>query len=149
MLDLYQQIELPLCPVLYSMEKAGVAIDRKQLEEFGIFAAARGSRGKGRKRDEIGTRSFAANVQVLGRLMIILKQHTDDSFLRLLFYAYYTLRRFDGQGINHEFSFFNRKNRQEQMLLPVYCFLAETYFIIFSTSSAKLSSRFSRPSPHS
>ena len=37
MLDLYQHIELPLCPVLYSMEKAGVAIDRKQLEEFGTM----------------------------------------------------------------------------------------------------------------
>ena len=41
MLDLYQQIELPLCPVLYSMEKAGVAIDRKQLEEFGQMLSAR------------------------------------------------------------------------------------------------------------
>ena len=40
-LDLYQQIELPLCPVLYSMEKAGVAIDRKQLEEFGTVLAQR------------------------------------------------------------------------------------------------------------
>ena len=41
MLDLYQQIELPLCPVLYSMEKAGVAIDRKQLEEFGVMLSRR------------------------------------------------------------------------------------------------------------
>ena len=35
MLQLYQTIELPLCPVLYSMEKAGVAIDRLQLTQFG------------------------------------------------------------------------------------------------------------------
>ena len=41
MLELYQTIELPLCPVLYSMEKAGVAIDRKQLEEFGQMLAER------------------------------------------------------------------------------------------------------------
>ena len=41
MLKLYEEIELPLCPVLYSMEKAGVAIDRKQLEEFGIMLSKR------------------------------------------------------------------------------------------------------------
>ena len=41
MLELYQTIELPLCPVLYSMEKAGVAIDRKQLEEFGQMLSER------------------------------------------------------------------------------------------------------------
>jgi len=41
MLDLYRDIELPLCPVLYSMEKAGVAIDRQQLEEFGAMLSQR------------------------------------------------------------------------------------------------------------
>ena len=41
MIPLYQEIELPLCSVLYSMEKAGVAIDRKQLEEFGAVLAQR------------------------------------------------------------------------------------------------------------
>lgn len=41
MLDLYYQIELPLCPVLYSMERAGVAIDRKQLEQFGDMLSKR------------------------------------------------------------------------------------------------------------
>ena len=35
MAALYRDIELPLCPVLYSMEKAGVLIDRQQLEQFG------------------------------------------------------------------------------------------------------------------
>ena len=39
--NLYYNIELPLCMVLYSMEKAGVAIDRKQLEEFGAMLAQR------------------------------------------------------------------------------------------------------------
>ncbi len=34
MMDLYNQIEMPLCPVLYSMEKGGVAIDRQQLTQF-------------------------------------------------------------------------------------------------------------------
>ena len=38
---LYEEIEMPLCPVLYSMEKAGVAIDRKQLEEFGTMLSQR------------------------------------------------------------------------------------------------------------
>ena len=41
MLKLYEEIELPLCLVLYSMEKAGVAIDRKQLEEFGDMLSVR------------------------------------------------------------------------------------------------------------
>ena len=40
-MNLYNDIELPLCPVLYSMEKAGVAIDRKQLEDFGAMLAQR------------------------------------------------------------------------------------------------------------
>ena len=41
MADLYENIELPLCPVLYRMEKAGVAIDRQQLEQFGIVLTQR------------------------------------------------------------------------------------------------------------
>ena len=41
MLELYNQIEFPLCPVLYSMEKAGVAIDRGQLEDFGAMLSQR------------------------------------------------------------------------------------------------------------
>ncbi len=41
MKELYEQIELPLCPVLYSMEKAGVAIDKEQLSQFGQMLAAR------------------------------------------------------------------------------------------------------------
>ena len=40
-ISLYKEIELPLCPVLYSMEKAGVAIDRKQLEQFGDMLSQR------------------------------------------------------------------------------------------------------------
>jgi len=38
---LYYEIELPLCPVLYKMEKAGVAIDREQLEQFGQMLSQR------------------------------------------------------------------------------------------------------------
>ena len=38
---LYSEIELPLCPVLYRMEKAGVAIDRQQLSQFGDMLARR------------------------------------------------------------------------------------------------------------
>lgn len=41
MLSLYHEIELPLCPVLYSMEKSGVAIDRQQLEQFGSMLSER------------------------------------------------------------------------------------------------------------
>lgn len=38
---LYAEIELPLCSVLYRMEKEGVAIDRAQLEQFGQMLAQR------------------------------------------------------------------------------------------------------------
>lgn len=38
---LYREIELPLCFVLYDMERAGVAIDRKALSEFGEMLSAR------------------------------------------------------------------------------------------------------------
>ena len=41
MIKLYSEIELPLCPVLYSMEKIGVAIDRNQLVEFGQMLSER------------------------------------------------------------------------------------------------------------
>ena len=41
MTELYDTIELPLCPVLYRMEKAGVAIDRQQLVQFGEMLAQR------------------------------------------------------------------------------------------------------------
>ena len=38
---LYFEMELPLCDVLYRMEKRGVAIDRKQLEQFGNMLSRR------------------------------------------------------------------------------------------------------------
>ena len=38
---LYDDIELPLCHVLYRMEKAGVAIDREQLTQFGQMLSQR------------------------------------------------------------------------------------------------------------
>ncbi len=38
---LYFDMELPLCPVLYRMEKAGVAIDREQLSQFGEMLTRR------------------------------------------------------------------------------------------------------------
>ena len=38
---LYADIELPLCQVLYRMEKRGIAIDRQQLEQFGEMLAQR------------------------------------------------------------------------------------------------------------
>jgi len=38
---LYQEIELPLCSVLYRMECAGVAMNREQLEQFGIMLSQR------------------------------------------------------------------------------------------------------------
>ena len=41
MLDLYNEIEMPLCPVLYRMEKAGIAIDREQLTQFGNMLTQR------------------------------------------------------------------------------------------------------------
>jgi len=41
MLELYRTIELPLCAVLYSMEKEGIAIDSKQLEQFSDMLSQR------------------------------------------------------------------------------------------------------------
>ncbi len=38
---LYYEIELPLCFVLYRMENEGVAIDKKQLEQFGTVLSQR------------------------------------------------------------------------------------------------------------
>ena len=38
---LYEDIELPLCAVLYRMECEGVAIDKQQLEQFGTMLAQR------------------------------------------------------------------------------------------------------------
>ena len=39
--QLYFEIELPLCDVLYRMETAGIAIDRNQLEQFGEMLSQR------------------------------------------------------------------------------------------------------------
>ena len=41
MAKLYADIELPLCTVLYRMEKRGISIDRGQLEQFGDMLAQR------------------------------------------------------------------------------------------------------------
>ncbi|MBE6943482.1 MAG: DNA polymerase I [Ruminococcaceae bacterium] len=41
MAKLYEEIELPLCDVLYRMEKAGIAIDKNQLSQFGTMLSAR------------------------------------------------------------------------------------------------------------
>ena len=41
MTKLYQEIELPLCLVLYQMEKEGIAIDETQLQQFGIMLSQR------------------------------------------------------------------------------------------------------------
>ena len=41
MQELYTDIELPLCSVLYRMEREGVAIDRQQLEQFDQMLAQR------------------------------------------------------------------------------------------------------------
>ena len=41
MTQLYSEIELPLCDVLYRMECRGIAIDRNQLEQFGTMLTQR------------------------------------------------------------------------------------------------------------
>jgi len=38
---LYRDVELPLCTVLYRMERRGILIDREQLEQFGLMLAQR------------------------------------------------------------------------------------------------------------
>ena len=37
LMELYNTIELPLCPVLAEMERAGVLVDRRALEDFGVM----------------------------------------------------------------------------------------------------------------
>ena len=41
MTELYDQMELPLCRVLYGMETEGISIDREQLESFGVMLSQR------------------------------------------------------------------------------------------------------------
>ncbi len=41
MYRLYCEVELPLCPVLYRMEREGISIDRAQLEQFGSMLGGR------------------------------------------------------------------------------------------------------------
>ena len=41
MMSLYRDIELPLCEVLYRMEKRGISIDRTLLEQFGTMLSQR------------------------------------------------------------------------------------------------------------
>ena len=41
MKQLYEEMELPLCPVLYRMEKRGIAVDKNQLQQFGEMLAQR------------------------------------------------------------------------------------------------------------
>ena len=41
MKPLYDEIELPLCQVLYRMEKRGIAVDKNQLEQFGQMLSQR------------------------------------------------------------------------------------------------------------
>lgn len=41
MAELYRDIELPLCEVLYRMENRGIAIDQEQLQEFGKMLSQR------------------------------------------------------------------------------------------------------------
>lgn len=41
MYKLYCEVELPLCPVLYRMEREGISIDRAQLEQFGSMLGSR------------------------------------------------------------------------------------------------------------
>ena len=38
---LYETVEMPLCPVLYRMERAGIAIDQEQLTQFGEMLGQR------------------------------------------------------------------------------------------------------------
>ncbi len=41
MTKLYEEMELPLCTVLYRMERRGIAIDKEQLSQFGTMLAQR------------------------------------------------------------------------------------------------------------
>ena len=66
---LYREVELPLCPVLAEMERAGVLVDRRALHSFGEMLAA-GIDQASRGIYELAGEKFNINsTQQLGRLL--------------------------------------------------------------------------------
>ena len=66
---LYFDMELPLCSVLYRMEKAGVAIDREQLEQFGLMLSQRIATLESQIFDYAGERININSPKQLGELL--------------------------------------------------------------------------------
>ncbi len=69
MTQLYDTIELPLCDVLYRMEKAGVAIDRQQLQHFGEMLETRLAACETRIYDYAGGEFNINSTKQLGQLL--------------------------------------------------------------------------------
>lgn len=69
MMELYEQIELPLCDVLFRMEQRGIAIDRGQLEQFGEMLSQRIADCEGLIYSYSGTKFNINSPKQLGELL--------------------------------------------------------------------------------
>lgn len=68
-LRLYEDVEMPLAPVLAQMESAGIAIDPKQLAEIGTEIEASAAKLQGRIFDFAGEEFNVGSPQQLGRVL--------------------------------------------------------------------------------
>ena len=66
---LYSEVELPLCPVLYRMEKVGIAIDQAQLRQFGEMLSERIDASEKLIYDCAGKRFNINSTKQLGELL--------------------------------------------------------------------------------
>ncbi|MCG4468947.1 DNA polymerase I [Lawsonibacter sp. DFI.6.74] len=69
MWELYQTVELPLCPVLAEMEQEGFLIDRKALAEFGDMLSGRIQTAQKNIFDLAGEKFNINSTQQLGRIL--------------------------------------------------------------------------------
>ncbi len=69
MWELYQTVELPLCPVLAEMEQEGFLIDRKALAEFGDMLSGRVQTAQKNIFDLAGEEFNINSTQQLGRIL--------------------------------------------------------------------------------
>ena len=69
MWELYERVELPLCPVLAEMEQAGFRIDRRALADFGEMLSARIDRSQASIYQLAGEEFNINSTQQLGRVL--------------------------------------------------------------------------------
>ncbi len=69
MKKLYDEIELPLCRVLYAMERQGVAVDRQALESFGAMLSQRIAQTEAQIYDHAGGEFNILSPKQLGEIL--------------------------------------------------------------------------------